>query len=352
MSETPKPDACASADAPQELVRVQAQIDEARAVLSALQQDVAQARNGLLAQEAGALVEVNEQLVISMVRAQSDAEAAAQDIAFRELTSTLRLESRRLSEENRQMVEAGRLKNLFLANMSHELRTPLQSIIGFSEILRLSAGPGMAPKHLEYLDHIRSSGGHLLEIINDVLDLAKAASGKLEFHPETVNLPQVVQEVVDMLQPAARRKAVVVSTEIQPGLGPLVLDRTRLKQALSNYLSNAIKFSHTGGSVTLRVRADGQGSFRVEVQDNGVGIAAADQSRLFVEFQQIDSSSTRQHQGTGLGLALTRFLVEAQGGNVGVRSELGAGSTFHFVLKRDAGPKPEPIAAKALPSFT
>jgi signal transduction histidine kinase len=261
-------------------------------------------------------------------------------MAFRETTTELQLESQRLGEENRLMIEASRLKNRFLANMSHELRTPLNAIIGFSEILRASASPALSAKHLEYLEHIGKSGGHLLEIINDILDVAKVASGRLDFHPEPLNLPQVVQEVVDMLQAPASRKAVVVSTDIAPSVSGLVLDRTRLKQALTNYLSNAIKFSHQGGTVTLRVRAEGRGHFRVEVEDKGIGIAEADQSRLFVEFQQVDGSRNRQHQGTGLGLALTRLLVEAQGGSVGVRSTLGAGSTFHFVLKCVAGPAP------------
>lgn len=343
MSTIPNPDDSAATGAERELALVQTQIDESRVLLDQFRQALAQGEDDLRGQQDHSLVKANEQLVLSMLRSQVEAETAARDIAFREKTTELRLESQRLGEENRLMVEASRLKTRFLANMSHEMRTPLNAIMGFAEILQLSASPVLSPTHLEYLEHIRTSGGHLLEIVNDILDLTTVAAGQLDFHPEPVDPQLVVREVVDMLESAARRKSVVVHTQIEPGLSGIVLDRTRLKQALSNYLSNAIKFSHRGGTVTLRVRAEGDGQLRFEVEDGGIGIAAADQSRLFVEFQQIDSNLNRKHQGTGLGLALTRLLVEAQGGTVGVRSTLGAGSTFHFVLRRDARPVSEPL---------
>ena len=280
------------------------------------------------------LVEANQHLVLAMLHTQIEAETAARDMAFREQTVALRLESQRLGEENRQIREASRLKSQFLANMSHELRTPLNAIIGFSDLLMSGMIPQGSPKYGEYLAHINASGQHLLELINDVLDASKVAAGKLEFHPEPLNLPRVVQEVITMLQVAAQRNGVVVSTDIEPGLDDLVLDRTRFKQVLSNYLSNAIKFSPEGGHVSVRALAAADDCFRVEVQDCGIGISQADQARLFTEFGQIDSSSTRAHDGTGLGLALARLLVTAQGGTVGVRSTLGTGSTFHFVLRR------------------
>jgi PAS domain S-box-containing protein len=242
-----------------------------------------------------------------------------------------------LEAENRQILEANRLKSQFLANMSHELRTPLNAIIGFADLLHSGAVPAESSKHGTFVGHIATSGRHLLQLINDVLDLSKVESGKFEFFPERVNLSQLVTEVRDILQTAIARKHLVFTIDIDPTLGDLVLDPARLKQVLYNYLSNAIKFTPEGGRVTVRARAEGPAHFRLEVEDTGVGIAEADLPRLFVEFQQLDGSYSKQHQGTGLGLALTRRLVQAQGGSVGVRSTRGQGSVFHLVLGR----KPE-----------
>jgi signal transduction histidine kinase len=348
VNEGHDPNQSAMAVSSRELEHLHAQMDEAREVLAGLQRDVFEAQSDRRSRDAASIVEANEQLVLSMLRAQAEAEALARDIAFRELTAELRLESQRLGEENRQLIEAGRFKSQFLANMSHELRTPLNAIIGFSELLLSGAVTGASPRYLEYLGHIHTSGRHLLHLIGGVLDISKVTSGKLDFHPEPVNLLQVLNEVVSMLQGAASRAAVVIRMELDPDVNRLVLDRTRLKQVVINYLSNAIKFSRTAGVVTVRARAEGDDCFRVEVEDTGVGIADADHARLFVEFQQIGGSHTRQqHAGTGLGLALTRLLVEAQGGSVGVRSKLGAGSTFHFVLKRNTSGVPGPGGAGA-----
>jgi signal transduction histidine kinase len=332
VNEASAANASPTVTAGRDLADLHTQIEAALALLGRLRRQEAETRSRSLAKESAPLQEANEQLVLGMLRAQTEAESAARDIAFRELTTELRLESQRLGEENRQIAEASRLKSQFLANMSHELRTPLNAIIGFSDLLRSGRVATTSTKYLEFLGHINASGQHLLEMVNDVLDLSKVASGKLQFHPEPIDLAQAIKEVVDMLRVAADRNGVVVCTEIEPGLNDLWLDRPRFKQVLSNYLSNAIKFSHDGGTVTVRARAEADGSLRVEVQDTGIGIATADQARLFAEFQQIDSSSSRRHHGTGLGLALTRLLVEAQGGSVGVRSTLDAGSTFHFIL--------------------
>ncbi len=310
------------------------QISDSRASLTELQHEVGEARASVLAAHSARLVEVNEQLVMTALRVQADAEVAARDIAFRELTTSLRLESARLRNENRDIAETSRLKGLFLANMSHELRTPLNAIIGFSYLLREGVVGESSPKFHEYLDHIHDSGQHLLALINDVLDLSKVAAGKLDFRPEPVVLSELVGEVVSMSSTAAELKAVVISVVVEPGLDPLFVDRTKLKQVLVNYLSNAIKFSHHGGQVTVRAQAEGARLFRVEVEDAGIGISQADQARLFVEFEQIDNGDSRQHSGTGLGLALVRSLVEAQGGSVGVVSAPGKGSMFRFVLPR------------------
>jgi PAS domain S-box-containing protein len=267
------------------------------------------------------------------------------DITERRLAEQTRLTAQRLEAENREILAASRLKSQFLANMSHELRTPLNAIIGFADLLHAGRVAPDSPKFTTFLGHIGSSGRHLLQLINDVLDLSKVESGKFEFFPEPVDLAQLVRETGDVLHTALQHKRIHFGVEIDASLGALVLDPARLKQALYNYLSNAIKFTPEGGHVTVRARAEGDSHFRIEVEDTGIGIAEADLARLFVEFQQLDGSYSKQHQGTGLGLALTRRLVHAQGGSVGVRSAPGQGSTFHLVLPRQ--PAAEAAAAPA-----
>ena len=265
------------------------------------------------------------------------ASKVARDITNQLLARQARLTADRLEAENRQILEATRLKNQFLANMSHELRTPLNAIIGFAELLQAGKVPASSPKYRQFLGHIGSSGHHLLRLINDVLDLSKVESGKFVFSPEPVDLGRLVGDVYEVLDGMAMRKQLRLRVDIDPALDGLVLDPARFKQVLYNYLSNAIKFTPEGGQVTLRARAAGPQAFRVEVEDTGIGIGAGNLSRLFVEFQQLDDSYSKQHQGTGLGLALTRRLVQAQGGSVGVRSSLGVGSVFYLEMPRVPG---------------
>jgi PAS domain S-box-containing protein len=272
------------------------------------------------------------------------------EITQQKLAEAARLTAQRLEAENRQIQESNRLKSLFLANMSHELRTPLNAVIGFADLLQSGAVSPESPKHGIYLGHIGSSGRHLLQLINDVLDLSKVESGRFEFHPEPVELPQLIADAGEVLQTALQRKRIELVTVIAPELTGLVLDPARLKQALYNYLSNAIKFTPEGGRVTVRALPEGAARWRLEVQDNGIGIAEADLSRLFTEFQQLDSSYSKQHQGTGLGLALTRRLVQAQGGSVGVRSTAGVGSVFWLVLDRVQRIDPRPGADAQAPA--
>lgn len=245
-----------------------------------------------------------------------------------------RMRAERLAAQNQQIQAANRLKSQFLANMSHELRTPLNAIIGFADLLKSGAVPPDSPKHTTFLGHISSSGHHLLQLINDVLDLSKVEAGRMEFFPEPLNLPALVDQVCKVLEPGLHSKALRLSVDLAPELTDLVLDPGRLTQVLYNLLSNAIKFTPQGGRIMVRSRADGPGHFRLEVEDTGIGVSEQDLPRLFVEFQQLDGGLSRQHQGTGLGLALIRQLVEAQGGTVGVRSEWGVGSVFHLVLPR------------------
>ena len=261
----------------------------------------------------------------------------AHDITAQRQAEVARLNAQRLETENRQVLEATRLKSQFLANMSHELRTPLNAIIGFAELLQAGAVPPHSPKHGVFLGHIATSGHHLLQLINDVLDLSKVEAGKLDFSPEPIHLPQLVAEALAVLHTGILHKHLTVDTVMDAALSDLVLDAARLKQVLYNYLSNAIKFTPAGGHITVQALAEGPAHLRIEVQDTGIGIAEADLPRLFTEFQQLDGGYSKQHQGTGLGLALTRRLVAAQGGRTGVRSTPGLGSVFWLVLPRRPG---------------
>jgi signal transduction histidine kinase/DNA-binding response OmpR family regulator len=238
-----------------------------------------------------------------------------------------------LEQRAAELARASAYKSQFLANMSHELRTPLNAIIGFSEMLYDGAVPLDDPTAHEYLGDVLTSGRHLLQLINDVLDLAKVEAGRIEFHPEPVQLSHVVHEVLAVLKSVIAKQRVVVTTELSPDVDALVLDASRLKQVLYNYLSNAIKFTPANGKVVVRGVPEGPSRVRIEVEDSGVGIAANQLHKLFGEFAQADAGA-RKAGGTGLGLALTKRLVEAQGGEVGVRSTLGSGSTFHAILPR------------------
>jgi PAS domain S-box-containing protein len=241
---------------------------------------------------------------------------------------------RDIEEQSRRMQEANRLKSEFLANMSHELRTPLNAVIGFASLMHSGKVGPMSDVHREYLGDILNSSRHLLQLINGVLDLAKVESGRMELKIESVEVSRVAQEVNDILRGLSAEKRLRVALEVDPSLGSVMVDVRMLKQILYNYLSNAIKFTREGGRVWMRV-APAQGDrFRIEVEDTGIGIRDEDMSRLFVEFQQLDVGAAKRYPGTGLGLALTKRIVEVQGGTVSVKSRFGEGSTFSAVLPR------------------
>jgi PAS domain S-box-containing protein len=267
--------------------------------------------------------------------------AAVRDITDRKAAEiALHRKNEELAEQNRRVEAATRLKSEFLANMSHELRTPLNAIIGFASLMHGGkVGPVSAP-HKEYLSDILTSSRHLLQLINDVLDLSKVESGKMTFHPEPVDLAKLIDEVRDILHPMASSKQIVIKAHIDPLAHAAHLDPARLKQVLYNYLSNALKFTPDAGRVELRVLAEGAEFIRIEVEDSGIGIRQEDMDRLFIEFQQLDSSTGKKFQGTGLGLALTKRIVEAQGGHIGVRSVPDKGSVFIAVLRKNQAAEP------------
>ena len=242
-------------------------------------------------------------------------------------------------EQNRLIEQANRLKSEFLANMSHELRTPLNGIIGFAELMHDEKVGPVSRDHKEYLHDILTSGRHLLQLINDVLDLSKVEAGKLEFAPERCDPALLVAEVCEIVRTLAARKRIRIKTECDPSLTIVEADTRSLKQILYNYISNAVKFTPYEGAVTVRIAPHGPETFRIEVEDTGTGIRREDLDRLFVEFQRLETAE--RAPGTGLGLALTKKIVEAQGGKVAVRSTPGQGSIFEAVLPRAfAAPQP------------
>jgi len=247
------------------------------------------------------------------------------------LERQLRRKNIELERETRRALEASRMKSEFLANMSHELRTPLNGIIGFAEMMHDEVIGPVSEEHKEYLNDILMSARHLLQLINDILDLSKVEVGKMEFHPEEIDLDVMLSEVQGILRSLSNKKALQIDMELDPLIGPVRLDPRKLKQVLYNYFSNAIKFTPEGGRISIRTRRESE-MFRVEVQDTGIGITEEDIGKLFVEFHQLDGGAAKRYQGTGLGLALTKRIVEAQGGKVGVVSTLGKGSTFFALL--------------------
>jgi signal transduction histidine kinase len=243
-------------------------------------------------------------------------------------------EYQRLTLQNQQTEAESRLKSEFLANMSHELRTPLNAVLGFAELIADNVVPMGSPQYTEFLGHILSSGRHLLRLINDVLDLTKVEAGRMDFRPENVDPAQLVHDVCNILRATAQTRDVEIVPFCDASVSEAFLDPVRFKQMLFNYLSNALKFSHEGGRVEVRLSPAGENHLRIEVQDAGIGIAPEQQERLFVEFHQLEPGHAKLHRGVGLGLALTKRLVEAQDGHVGVDSQLGRGSTFYAVLPR------------------
>ena len=260
------------------------------------------------------------------------------DITERKQAEALHVHSLELAAQNRQILEASRLKSQFLANISHELRTPMNAIIGFSNVLHDGLVASDSPRYKEFLGYIVSGGNHLLQLINNLLDLAAIEAGKIKFSPQSVDLPALMREVVTVLGALSMDKRIRIDIDPDAALADVCLDPGRLKQVLYNYLSNALKFTPEGGNIAIRSRIESPTLFRLEVADSGIGIEPADLRHLFSEFHQIESGMTKTHQGTGFGLALTKHLVEAQGGSVGVSSERGKGSVFFAVLPRVAVP--------------
>jgi signal transduction histidine kinase len=234
-----------------------------------------------------------------------------------------------IQDKSRQLEIANRHKSEFLANMSHELRTPLNAIIGFSEVLVQGLFGDVNEKQREYLQDVIGSGQHLLSLINDILDLSKIEAGRMELELSTFHFRDALQSGVTIVRERASRHNITLSVTVADELGSVEADERKVKQIFYNLLSNAVKFTPDGGRVDVAVRRD-HGDVRVEVRDNGIGIADSDQARIFEEFQQVGRERSRE--GTGLGLTLTKRFVELHGGRIWLESAPERGSTFTFTL--------------------
>jgi signal transduction histidine kinase len=237
---------------------------------------------------------------------------------------------REIEEKGRQLAEASRHKSQFLANMSHELRTPLNAILGYTELIVDGIYGEVPDKALATLERVQANGKHLLGLINDVLDLSKIEAGQLTLSLGDYSIKDVVYNVFSAVESLASNKNLALKIEVPPKLPPARGDERRLTQVLLNLVGNAIKFTDEGEVAISAAAADG--NYTIAVHDTGPGISQADQAKIFEEFQQADSSTTKEKGGTGLGLAIAKRIIEMHGGKLWVESEIGAGSTFAFTL--------------------
>jgi signal transduction histidine kinase len=254
-------------------------------------------------------------------------------------------EKSRLQQENRRAYDALRIakeaaekanhaKSEFLANISHELRTPLNAIIGFSELIIAETMGPIAKPYREYLQDVLNSGRHLLELINDILDLSKAEAGKLELSEQTVDVATVLEAVCRLMTNKIESAGLIVETRLAPKLSLLFCDRLKLKQVLLNLLSNAVKFSPQGGRIAITASSDAETGFTIAIQDNGIGIAKDDIPRVLLPFEQVESSLSRSHNGTGLGLPLSAAMMMLHGGTLAIDSEIDKGTTVTVAFPR------------------
>lgn len=277
-----------------------------------------------------------------LIGARQKAEEAAEDLERRVNERTAQLEV-----ASKRALAANKAKSMFLANMSHELRTPLNAVIGYSEIIEEDLESGDTAASAADLAKIRGSANHLLTLINEILDLSRIESGKLELKPASFDLPSLLRGALDTVKPTAAKHRTTCQLNLAPTIGLMLSDETRVRQCVLNLLSNAAKFTHNG-VISLDMRECRIGRLRavaIAVKDTGPGISAENQLRLFRPFMQIDNTKTRAHDGAGLGLVITRRLARAMGGDVQVSSKLGDGSTFTLYLPLDMTQAPPAAAA-------
>jgi signal transduction histidine kinase len=234
---------------------------------------------------------------------------------------------RKVADKTAELEAANRHKSEFLANMSHELRTPLNAVIGFSEVLKEQMFGELNPKQLEYVRDIYTSGQHLLSLINDILDLSKVEAGYMALDMQEFDVNSAIKNCCTLIRERVMRQRLHFESTVDPAIGKWLADERKFKQVVLNLLSNAVKFTPQGGSVELRARIE-EGWLVVSVRDTGIGISPDERAAIFKEFHQVRTVGSAKHEGTGLGLSLSRRLVELHHGTLTVESEPGRGSTF------------------------
>ncbi len=279
--------------------------------------------------------------------------AAADIVAVTRDISERKEHERELIEARDAAEEASRAKSRFLANMSHELRTPLNAIIGFSEVMTHEMfGPVGSPRYLEYSRLIHESGGHLLELINGILDMSKIEAGKFELFEEVFDLEETADSAIRFVKLQAERAGVALKLNVSPAARLAYADKRAMKQVLINLLTNGVKFTPRGGSVWVRAVRDSAG-LEISVRDSGVGISAKDLERLGKPFEQVEGEHVRSKEGTGLGLALVKALSAMHGGEAVIESALGEGTTvivrLPFAAVGENGERLAPRDAKIIP---
>ena len=237
----------------------------------------------------------------------------------------------KMINENEALIQASKTKSEFIMAISHELRTPLNSIIGFSDLLKTKNFGELNEIQEKYIDNIQLSGNNLLLIINDILDLSTVEAGKIDLSIEKMSIANVINESIAIIEDIAKQKKIQVITEIEPGPDIIEADKNRIRQVLFNILNNAVKFSKPQGIVTITTRKEGDMA-HISVSDTGIGIKEEDIGRLFKEFEQIDRGASRKYGGTGLGLVISKKLIELHGGKIWIKSKYGEGTTFTIAL--------------------
>jgi two-component system sensor histidine kinase BarA len=260
------------------------------------------------------------------------------------INKSLDLKIGQLAESNVALYESNRLKSEFLANVSHELRTPLNSILGFAELLK--DAPVVDVKSARYVQNILQSGKNLLDLINDLLDLAKIEAGRMDIRAVPLSLTDLFEGLTSILKPLTAPKALVLHSEIATGVPIIQTDPAKLQQVLYNFLSNAIKFSPPRERIELHASRESDGRILISVTDHGPGIEPDMQTVIFEKFRQIDGSVTRQHSGSGLGLAISKELIALLGGTIGIRSVPGAGATFWVLIPQKIQPSVQDVRGR------
>lgn len=248
------------------------------------------------------------------------------------LEDIVKIRTQELNKSLKMLEEASSHKDKFLSGMSHELRTPLNAIIGFTDMLKVQYFGALNDKQLEYINLIGNSGQHLLSLINDLLDISKIDAGSMEFYNEKLSFKDLMLEITSMMDQQIKKKQLNFNCYIQPDIGFIVTDKLRFKQIMFNLLSNALKFTPEDGFIEIKTEITEKNKLKIYVKDSGIGISEENHERIFSEFYQLDPNRDQALGGTGIGLALTKRLVELQGGQIGLKSKPGEGSTFWFIL--------------------